>query len=157
MTKQELTKRWRKSPRGKLMEKLYRDKNKRRIQAHIKKWRQSSKGKIWYSKYRQRKRESLRVNSANWRKRHPDKVRENSREMREKYQTEYKARGVLNSAVYSGRIIKPSRCSSCMANCPSHMIHGHHYNGYDNPLDVEWLCSECHGRSHSKIEIEYPE
>ena len=57
-----------------------------------------------------------------------------------------KARELLNTAVSTGRIRKPSECSSCGA--PGY-IEGHHPD-HSKPLEVEWLCLKCHGKQHRK-------
>jgi len=55
-----------------------------------------------------------------------------------------RARAALRSAVYRGKIVKPSTCSRCggKVSTPRDM-HGHHAD-YTKPLDVEWLCQKCH-------------
>jgi len=50
------------------------------------------------------------------------------------------ARQALNRAVRSGRITKPTNCSRCGED---RKITGHHPD-YNKPLEVEWLCYECH-------------
>lgn len=30
-------------------------------------------------------------------------------------------------------------------------IHGHHRNGYLNPLDVVWLCARHHNKEHAEM------
>ena len=57
-----------------------------------------------------------------------------------------KARLPLNAAVRSGAIVWPDRCSRCGAIGP---VNGHHHDCL-NPLDVEWICSRCHGIEHRK-------
>lgn len=54
----------------------------------------------------------------------------------------------LRYAVISGRLIRPKRCSKCQKT--SNRIHGHHKD-YTKPLDVEWLCHQCHTDEHSRI------
>ena len=63
------------------------------------------------------------------------------------------ARDVLRYAVSSGRVKKPSTCQDCNS---STLLEGHHPRGYEDPLDVEWLCKRCHGKRHKKIEIVRP-
>lgn len=50
------------------------------------------------------------------------------------------AREMLNRAVKTGKIIKPSKCSRCGK---VGKITAHHPD-YSKPLEVEWLCYECH-------------
>jgi len=63
-------------------------------------------------------------------------------EWRLKYPERYKAHTALNNAVRDGKIIRPSICEVCGKESS---LHGHHHN-YDFPLDVIWLCAECHAQ-----------
>ncbi len=56
----------------------------------------------------------------------------------------YKTREALRNAVKDGSILKPDRCQRCNKKDIKSRIHGHHHD-YSKPLEVEWLCSECHG------------
>lgn len=60
-----------------------------------------------------------------------------------------RARAAVKRAIDTGRLVRPSSCSRCGAAerfglDGRSLIHGHHYLGYDHPLDVEWLCIDCH-------------
>ncbi len=54
----------------------------------------------------------------------------------------HKAYKKLHSEVKKGNIVKPARCEECNKK---HKLTAHHED-YNKPLDVEWLCYECHGR-----------
>lgn len=60
-----------------------------------------------------------------------------------------KAHHILNYAIKRGRITRPAACERCgvtpaRARDGRSLIHGHHHQGYERPLDVQWLCSYCH-------------
>jgi ribosomal protein S27AE len=50
----------------------------------------------------------------------------------------------VRTAVYQGRLSKPSTCEVCGAEGP---VQGHH-DDYSKPHDVRWLCGTCHGFTH---------
>lgn len=77
------------------------------------------------------------------RKNNPVEMRERDRlAARKRKKTEKTiARDTLNAAVRCGKIVKPILCSGCGK---TKKLTGHH-NDYSKPLDVEWLCYECHG------------
>ncbi len=52
----------------------------------------------------------------------------------------YAAHLLLNNAVRSGKIKKPRKCSQCKK---ARLIMGHHED-YTKPLEVIWVCQECH-------------
>jgi len=60
----------------------------------------------------------------------------------------------LKRAIDNGLILKQNKCEVCgKSNCE---IQAHHYN-YSKPLDVIWLCTECHGKVHrqyNKLELD---
>ena len=57
---------------------------------------------------------------------------------------------LLNNAIRDGRAVKPEACGDCgKTDC---RIEGHH-DDYAKPLEVKWLCRECHLRHH-KINTE---
>lgn len=57
------------------------------------------------------------------------------------------ARYKVQSAVRNGTLI-PTPCSSCGS---PEQLHGHHPD-YNKPLEVIWLCAECHYKRHRKIQ-----
>lgn len=63
------------------------------------------------------------------------------KEYRQKFPEKYNAYIVLSNAVRSGEILKPNVCEEC--GMFDNRLEAHHKN-YDEPLDVEWVCSICH-------------
>ena len=54
---------------------------------------------------------------------------------------------ILGNAVRDGRLEKPKECSCCGSIPKRRNMHAHH-NDYAKPLDVIWLCSQCHHDQH---------
>ena len=59
----------------------------------------------------------------------------------EKHFAKQEARIEVNKAVKSGKLTKPTVCPLCKQS--NSRIEGHHTD-YTKPLDVVWLCTECH-------------
>jgi hypothetical protein len=59
-----------------------------------------------------------------------------------------KARNLANRAVDLGFLVRPDVCSVCGAEGVK--THAHH-DDYSKPLDVRWVCIDCHGKLHRKI------
>lgn len=79
----------------------------------------------------ERGRAAVRRSQARQRVLHPEKCR---------------ARNKLSNAVRDGRVVRPGQCSKCQVECAPH---GHHTD-YSKPLDVVWLCGDCHREEHRK-------
>lgn len=58
------------------------------------------------------------------------------------------ARQKVRDAVRSGKIEKPLSCEECGTNTKREVLSAHHYNGYDHPFDIKWVCPGCHGKVH---------
>jgi len=56
-----------------------------------------------------------------------------------------KANSAVRNALRDGKISRPNECSHCLKEC---VPHGHHED-YGRPLDVIWLCDECHAQLHA--------
>lgn len=65
------------------------------------------------------------------------------------YPEKIKANNVVNRAVRTGKLTRPTDCSSC--DNPNGRIEAHHPD-YSKPLEVIWLCSSCHREEHIKLE-----
>lgn len=73
------------------------------------------------------------------------------RRQRREWPEKAAARGAVNAAVKSGRLVRPDACSACLR---VGNVQGHHHNGYEAPhvLDVVWLCTACHAAAH-RVEV----
>jgi len=69
-------------------------------------------------------------------------------EYRKNNPKKYKAHIAVGNALREGKLHRPDRCSHCKVECKPE---GHHED-YQKPLDVVWLCSECHRNLHAFYE-----
>ena len=46
----------------------------------------------------------------------------------------------VHNAVESGKLVRPDHCEHCGTPCKPDAAH----DDYDKPLEVEWLCRQCH-------------
>jgi hypothetical protein len=131
----------------------------------IRKYRAENKAKMdaYFREYRERNRERLRASQAKRRQEHRDEINAYNREYRKTHEAQYRAykrsasqrikreaRLIVRLAVSAGLIRKPEHCEGCGETFPARRLQGHHYDGYDRPLDVRWLCATCHGKAHQK-------
>ena len=58
----------------------------------------------------------------------------------------YKAYKITNNNIRWGTIVRPSICSICGKSAT---IHAHHED-YSKPLEIIWLCMNCHGLTRRK-------
>lgn len=117
--------------------------------AKAKAWREANREKVreYYRDYYARDPERARARSKREYERSKDR---RAGEMFRRYRTkEGIARMALGVAVKHGVVVKPEACQRCGSVVSKRHLHGHHHD-YDRPLDVEWICSLCHGKEHRK-------
>jgi hypothetical protein len=53
-----------------------------------------------------------------------------------------RARRTVNDAIRRGKLLRQpcAKCGALKANA--------HHHDYSKPLDIQWLCSPCHGEEH---------
>ena len=145
------------SPQAKEIAKRYRRSVKGKEAA--KKHANSPKGKAAQARYtNSEKGKSYEKNRANLphrveaRKEYAksEKGKEAKNRFSKKYTEENRKKRSTHKKVYravcSGKLTKPSVCSLCPSD---HAIVGHH-DDYDKPLEVRWLCSQCHSDWHKE-------
>ena len=76
-----------------------------------------------------------------------DKARKN---YRKKNPDKYKAVNILNENIRKGILVIPDNCFFC--NRKIEQLEAHHPD-YSKPLEVVWLCSECHHKLHRNMRI----
>lgn len=81
-----------------------------------------------------------------------------AKEFRKVYrQARMKAYGLLHRAIDHGKLSRPDTCELCNTNVSqprpgngfiytSTKTFAHHWNGYDNPLDIWWVCASCNSK-----------
>ena len=75
------------------------------------------------------------------------KRREAKRKYRLDFPAKEKAHGTVSNAIRDRRLEAPSDCESCFNERD---LDGHHED-YSKPLEVDWLCRECHTKRHLEL------
>jgi hypothetical protein len=87
-----------------------------------------------------------------------DKAKERGKKHSMIYRTLYPEKEAAQQAVWNARrrgdIVKPEACQRCGAipektKSGRSRIHAHH-SDYSKPLEIEWLCLDCHCAEHNR-------
>lgn len=115
-----------------------------------------NKRKEAHKKYHIEHRDEISKYYKSWYKKNGRKRAENYGDVIDKWAEEntekVHAANMLQSAVASGKVIKPTKCCVCGNEG---RVNGHHED-YNKPLEVVWLCNSCHKRVHNgslKLEL----
>jgi hypothetical protein len=149
--------------------KSYVDRNKEKVKLYNKQWwkEHPDKKKVYNKKHAEKARDYYKKNkermnrqSKAYTKANPDKVRDYNRKWRNtdkgrrtmKVCRRRKWRAILASRIiYYLKIcsdfVVPKICEKC--NCEN-ILQAHHED-YKKPLEVVWLCKECHKLRHAEI------
>lgn len=111
--------------------KKWYEKNKIEISDKSRIWRRNNPGYFKHYYY-QNKELKLSIDKR-WREKNPDRM---------------KAYKIFTKSLKLDLIKKPENCSMCGEKTSK--IHGHH-SDYSKPLDVIWVCFDCHLHIHKKI------
>jgi hypothetical protein len=117
------------------MKDLTRYKNKEKRAKYLKEYRKRNQTKSreyyanWYAKNGRNRAVDWVEAVQDWYKKHPNAG---------------KAHAIVQKAIKSGKLIKPTKCMKCNK---IKTLHAHHTN-YDKPLEVMWLCVSCHKLEH---------
>lgn len=108
------------------------------------------------------RRQKMKEYRARYREKYPERVRESQRKYAispkgkkvttrahkkydEKNPDKRRARNAVTYALTSGKLARPKKCEKCEGE---NNIQAHHPD-YQRPLDVEWLCFDCHLLIHN--------
>jgi hypothetical protein len=94
----------------------------------------------WYDAHPGYNRNYLRE----WNKRNPGRM---TSYLATKDPLRIKARKAVSRAVETGKLLRPAYCEAC--GLPTN-VQGHH-DDYTKPLDVRWVCDDCHQLIHHPI------
>lgn len=93
----------------------------------------------------------IKDNTKRYRRLHPKKKAVWNTTWKKKYPEKYKAHCLVKNALYKGDLVKPDRCECCDKK---RKVEAHH-DCYTKPLDVVWLCKECHTTVHRDFDGNY--
>ena len=81
-----------------------------------------------------------------WDAQNADKRRGYTRQAKERHPERTRARQVVTRAIRAGRLTRPDACDRCGKGGT---IEAHHAD-YSKPLEVEWLCKDCHAAAKAE-------
>lgn len=90
--------------------------------------------------YREKHRDKIRAERKRWRATHKTEILTYQRAYYDKNKKSELSHWKVQSAIRSGKLIRPDHCSICSVKVDPV---GHH-NDYAEPLKVIWVCSKCH-------------
>ncbi len=92
------------------------------------------------AKDRIRDKDKIKSTNKEWRKNNPGWSTVLGRRYRERHPERDKAHRIVEYAIRTGKIDRPDYCESCFKEG----IPDGHHEDYSKPLEVEWLCKQCH-------------
>ena len=119
------------------------------------KWARNNPDKIKIIRkvhYQENKEACNQVNKQ-WIQENPERAKEIKQRSRKLHADKHKARAKVEYAVKSGKLTKPELCSRCEKES---MVEAHHDN-YKKPLDVVWVCRNCHYEIHMELKENPPQ
>lgn len=102
---------------------------------------------IMSKRYYQRNKEKIAEQKKLYQQKNKEKIAETRKQYKKKYPKIRNAHRRVEYAIKTGKLIRPSICSICGKR--DSKIEAH-YNNYDNPLDICWVCTSC---SHNFTKI----
>lgn len=118
--------------------------NKDKMKIYYKRWVDKNKEKR--QQIQKKYREKLKQMGKTYKKLYKYDRGLESKKYREKYPQRVKANRLLNEALKYNRVKKNEFCQVCGTVA----VIAHHYD-YNKPLEVIWVCRQCHAKIHTKI------
>ena len=88
--------------------------------------------------------EKILAQNRAWKARNVWWVSEYKRRWRARYPEKDRCHELVRAAVRRGDLVRPTRCQSCGARGRTQA----HHQSYQAPLDVQFLCDDCHAQRH---------
>ena len=73
--------------------------------------------------------------------------RKGAKEYQRLYPEKHAAHSVVRRALISGKLVRPDHCEFCFKECKPES----HHEDYSKPLEIDWLCIECHSKQGVKV------
>lgn len=70
---------------------------------------------------------------------------------RQRHPKKRHARNAISNAIRDGELKRPDRCEDCGGVGQSDSGIQAHHEDYSKPLDVKWLCRDCHSARHARM------
>lgn len=87
----------------------------------------------YYNSLDESGKEAVRKHVKSWQERNPEKVKAHTR---------------VYDAIRRGKLIRPNTCKICSKFCKPEA----HHEDYSKPLEILWLCKNCHAEKHRKTD-----
>jgi hypothetical protein len=98
------------------------------------------RGRLEYRKKANRERNR----SCNMSEAQKNRINESKKKWANNNKEKVYAQNILSKKLKKGEIFKPDKCIKCGSMC---RLEAHHHD-YTKPLDVLWLCKDCHSKEH---------
>lgn len=128
--------------------KRYAKANPEKTKSANRKYAKSDKAKARQSKYRERNRERLREYHRIWSSANSENLRKTQKARRKRHPERWKARALVSYAIKIGQLNR-GHCKICGS---AENIEAHHED-YFKPLEVTWLCRNCHKAHHKELTL----
>lgn len=117
------------------------------VRLRIKAYNLAHPDKVRKVQREKRRRPKYREMDRNWRLRNPERRKAHMHKWAEQNQDKRRAEIAVGNAIRDGRLVRAQYCQRCGR---SGGIEAHHPD-YSKCLEVQWLCTTCHGETRIKV------